>query len=118
MGNTSATRVALAPAFVPCENNRNVTFWSERAWVRTPPVRSRAPSTRAPRRALRTRAEAHVLTERSSSQESFTCQYVIRIKVFFAYHFTTFRGHDYRRRLTDWMEDERIRKTTIHLRFF
>ena len=34
---TSATRVALAPAFVPCENNRNVTFWSERAWVRTPP---------------------------------------------------------------------------------
>ena len=44
---TSATRVALAPAFVPCENNRNVTFWSERAWVRTPPVR--VPSMRAPR---------------------------------------------------------------------
>ena len=40
---TSATRVALAPAFVPCENNRNVTFWSERAWVRTPPESSLLP---------------------------------------------------------------------------
>jgi len=88
MGKTSATRVALAPAFVPCENNRNVTFWSERAWVRTPPVRSRAPSTRAATRPPYARRSPR-------ADRALVITGVIHVPIrhpykgFFAYHFTT-----------------------------